>query len=238
MMTIDPDALTASLRRLASQRDAEDSVLSTLQQVTEACVDLFKVTGSGIMVADEQNIISYVAASDGPGRILETVESDTGQGPCTEAFVTNRLVASQDLAAETSRWPELAAAVSPHHVRAIIGVPVRLGAIPVGTLDVYLDRPHEWDDSECAALTRYSDVVETALTAALRAHTSGELAGQLQYALDYRVIIERAVGYLMAQHHIDDVTAFNRLRRAARNQRTKIGQVAEHLLAAGELPKG
>jgi hypothetical protein len=34
--------------------------------VTEACVDLFGVTGSGIMLADEQNVPHYVAASDGP----------------------------------------------------------------------------------------------------------------------------------------------------------------------------
>src|SRR4051794_4597518 len=125
-MSIDPDALTASLRRLAGQRDTDSGVLPALRQVTQACVDLFGVTGSGIMLADEQNITRYVAASDGPGRILETVESETGQGPCTEAFVTNRVVTSADLTAETSRWPDLAAAVAPHDVHAILGVPVRL----------------------------------------------------------------------------------------------------------------
>ena len=85
-------------------------------------------------------------------------------------------------------------------------------------------------------LTRYADVVSTTLTAALRAHTAGELAGQLQYALDYRVVIERAVGYLMAQSNIDSVTAFNRLRRVARGRRTKIGAIAEVLLSTGRLP--
>ena len=45
----------------------------------------------------------------------------------------------------------------------------------------------------------------TTLTAALQAHAAGELAGQLQYALDYRVLIERAVGYLMAQSDVDSV---------------------------------
>ena len=237
-MSVDSEALTASLRRLAAQQDGDGSVLSALNQVTSACVDLFGVTGSGIMLGDEQNITRYVAASDGPGRILETVESETGQGPCTEAFVTNRLVASEDLPSETSRWPDLAAALAPHHVHAILGVPIRLGGIPVGTLDVYLDRPHVWDESERAAISRYADVVETTLTAALKAHTAGELADQLQYALDYRVIIERAVGYLMASDQTDAVTAFNRLRRAARNNRTKIGEVAEQVLATGALPKG
>ena len=79
-------------------------------------------------------------------------------------------------------------------------------------------------------------MVATTLTAAVQAHTAGELARQLQYALDYRVVIERAVGYLMAKESLDPVVAFNALRTAARSRRTKIGEVAEHLLEHGALP--
>jgi GAF domain-containing protein len=235
-MSIDAAALTSSLRRLANDRVGSDTIRPALHQVIEACVDLFGVTGSGIMLADEQNVTRYVAASDDNGRFLESAESESGQGACTEAFVTNRVVAVTDLAAETDRWPALAAAVAPHGIHAVLGVPVHLGAVPVGTLNVYRDHAHDWDASEQAALTRYSDLVETTLTAALKAHSAGELAGQLQYALDYRIVIERAVGYLMASESVDAVTAFNRLRQAARRNRRKIGDVADQLLGTGRLP--
>src|SRR6478672_3764657 len=216
-MNIDPEALTASLRRLA-QRGSEGGVVPALREVTEACVDLFGITGSGIMISDEQNIPHYVAASNDTGRILEKAETETGQGPCTEAFVTNQVVVSTDLSVDP-RWPELARAMAGHPVRAAVGVPVRLGGTPVGTLDVYLDRPHEWDESERAALKRYGEVVRATLSAAMEAHAAGELATQLQYALDYRVTIERGIGYLMARENLDAVTAFNRLRQVARNTR-------------------
>lgn len=49
-------------------------------------------------------------------------------------------------------------------------------------------------------------------------------------------MIERGVGYLMARDNVDAVTAFNRLRRAARSTQTKIGDVATHLLETGQLP--
>src|SRR5690348_196483 len=140
-MKTDPEALAASLRRLA-QRASVIDLVPTLREVTEACVDIFGVSGSGIMIADEQNVPHYVAASDGAAQILEAAESNTGQGPCTEAFVTNEVITSSDLRVD-SRWPELALAVAGHQVRAVVGLPVRLGAAPVGTLDVYLDRPHE-----------------------------------------------------------------------------------------------
>ena len=234
-MAIDPEALAASLRRLATLGEPGIGVVEALRHVTEACVGLFGVTGSGIMLADEQNVPRYVAASDGPGRMLEVVESDTGQGACTEAFVNNTVVASADVTAE-ERWPDLASALRPHGVRAVLGLPVRLGAVTVGTLDVFYDRPHIWQDDECQALARYRDVVESTLSAAVAAENAGELAAQLQYALDYRVIIERGVGYLMARDGLDSMTAFNRLRRAARDTQSKIGDVAQRLVSSGRLP--
>jgi GAF domain-containing protein len=234
-VAIDPDALSASLRRLATLDKPGTGVVAALQQVTEACADLFGVSGSGIMLADEQNVPRYVAASHAPGRILEVVESDTGQGPCTEAFVNNAVVASTDVITE-GRWPDLASALRPHGVRAVLGLPVRLGGVTVGTLDVFYDHPHVWQDDECQALARYRDVVESTLAAAVAAHNAGELASQLQYALDYRVTIERGVGYLMARDQIDSLTAFNRLRRAARDTQTKIGDVAQRLVSTGWLP--
>ena len=234
-MPVDPEALASSLRRLADPHDRESDLTRSLNDVTDACVELFHVTGSGFMLADDQNISRYVAASDGPGRILETVESETAQGPCTEAFVTSRVVAVEDLRTQR-QWPDLAAAVAPYDVRAVLGVPVRLGGVTVGTLDVYRDHPHAWEDDEQRALLRYADVVGTMLATALSAHKAQELAGQLQYALDYRVVIERGVGYLMARDGVDAVTAFSRLRQAARTTRSKIGAVATSLLDTGRMP--
>ncbi len=234
-MPINEDALAASLRRLVDGHGGDRDVTTALTEVTAACVEMFGVTGSGIMLADEQNIIRYVVASDGPGRILESAESESGDGPCIRAFVNGLPYPVTDVSTD-DRWPELAAIMAEHPVRAVLGVPVRLGGVTVGTLDVYRDRPHAWDESEQSSLLRFSDVVETTLSTALSAHRAQELAGQLQYALDYRVIIERGVGFLMGRDRIDAVTAFNRLRRAARASQRRIGDVASDLLDTGRLP--
>jgi GAF domain-containing protein len=235
-MNIDDAALAESLRRLSQPRDDDGTISSALHVVVAACVDLFGVDGAGILIADEQDILHYAAASDGPGRLLEQTEAEAGEGPCTEAFVQRAVVCSRDVTAEAERWPTLALAMADQPVRAVLGTPVLLGGVPVGTLDVYRSRPHDWDDSEMAALQRYAEIVATTLGAALQAHTAGQLASQLQYALDYRVVIERAVGYLMAKQSLDAVGAFNALRTAARSRRTKIGLVSEHVLDTGALP--
>ncbi len=235
-MTIPEAALAESLRTLSLSREDNGSVVSALEAVLDACVELFHVGGAGILIADEQDMLRYVAASDGPGRILEKTEASAGEGPCTEAYVTARVVTTDDVTAESERWPTLAKTLRDQPVRAVLGTPVRLGGVPVGTLDVYVEHPHGWDDSEITALGRYAEVIATILSAAVQAHTAGEMARQLQYALDYRVVIERAVGFLMARTSVDAVAAFNQLRTSARSRRTKIGVVAEHVLEHGQLP--
>jgi AmiR/NasT family two-component response regulator len=44
------------------------------------------------------------------------------------------------------------------------------------------------------------------------------------------------VGYLMARDQLDSMAAFNKLRRAARDHQSKIGDVAQRLISTGLLP--
>jgi hypothetical protein len=225
-MSVDRDALEASLRRLDQLAVAEVDASVLMGEVVEAARRLLPVTGAGLMVVDTGHVLRYVAASDEAGRVLEDAQEQTGEGPCVTALMLDRPVASADLAVDP-RWPRLHPLIERTTVRAVFSVPVRIGGGPVGTLDAYLDHPHEWGSEDTEALTGYSRVVENVLAISVAVHRGGELARQLQYALDYRVSIERAIGYLMASEHVDPVTAFNRLRTAARSSRRRIGEVAE-----------
>ena len=118
----------------------------------------------------------------------------------------------------------------------MLGVPVKLSGVTVGSLDVFRDGRDEWDESEQQALSRYAEIGGALLTAAVAAEQSSELAAQLTYAIQHRAPIERGVGYLMARDRIGQIDAFNRLRSAARDNRRKIGEVARELLSTGRLP--
>jgi len=232
--SIDARALAASLRRL-HPGSGEAVLLRSLQRVTDACEQLFTINGCGLMLADEHNVLRYVVATRGDGRLLEAAQIEAGEGPCVETFVRNESVATEDVTRDP-RWPLLAKVMQGAGIGGVLGVPVRLSSIPVGSLDVYRTEPCSWDRSERQALLRDGLVVEAMLATALAAQQAGELAAQLDYALDYRVPIERGVGYLMARDGIPNAEAFSRLRSAARNSRRKIGDVAEVLLSTGRLP--
>ena len=90
--------------------------------------------------------------------------------------------------------------------------------------------PPNRDSFDVQALRAYSDLIAEVVGAALAAQEHSVLAGHLRYALDYRVVIERAVGYLMGAHGLDAVTAFNILRKRARDSRRRIADVASEIL--------
>jgi GAF domain-containing protein len=224
---IDEEALRSSLQRLREAAFDAD-VAAVMRRTVDAVHGVFGYGGAGIMFITESGYLCYVAASNEESRQLEEAQASAGQGPCYESYVYAREVVSSDVQAD-DRWPELGTRLS-DQVRAVAGIPILLSGSPVGTLNVYRDEPVEWDRSDVNALTAYSALIAEALGAALAAQEHSTLADQLQYALDYRVIIERAVGYLMGTHRLDAVTAFDVLRRQARDSRRRVADVAAEVL--------
>jgi GAF domain-containing protein len=233
-LVIDPHALATSLSRLEER--LEGAVLEdSLRQVVHACTKLFDIDGSGLMLADEQSVLRYAVATDPPAQALEDLQIETGEGPCVDTYVHNRMVFTSNVV-DPDSWPKLAPLIEGQGIGAVLGVPIRLADTPVGSLDVYRHQVHVWRPDEKQALLRYGEVAETMLAAALQAEQAGQLASQLNYALEYRVPIERGIGYLMARDNLSSTEAFNRLRAAARSSRRKIGDVAEQLLLQHRLP--
>ena len=60
--------------------------------------------------------------------------------------------------------------------------------------------------------------------------------GQLKTALETRIVIEQAKGYLAGRFAIDTDEAFRLLRRAARNNRMSIHELAAAVVAAPPPP--
>jgi GAF domain-containing protein len=230
-MPVDPDALDNVLAGLRDVDNPDLGVQVILQRVVDAAHRLFDLNGAGLMFVDDSQALRYVAASDEPGRILEVAQEEHGVGPCVDALVHEVVVTTNDLAHD-ARYQAIAPVVVRAGVRSVIGMPVRLGGTTIGSLNVYCSEPTEWDDSDIAALGALSEVVEAIIGTAILTHRQGNVVEQLEFALQNRVAIERAVGVIMNRDRVGPVAAFNVLRHDARSQRRKVAEVANELLAA------
>jgi AmiR/NasT family two-component response regulator len=63
-----------------------------------------------------------------------------------------------------------------------------------------------------------------------------ERNGQLEHALQSRVVIEQAKGMLMERYGLDPPAAFELLRNAARSHRLRIAALAERVVSVRETP--
>lgn len=234
-MSIDRNELDAVLARFEGEA-LETEFQPAVMRLVGAIAELYGADGAGLMLVDDQNALTYAAASDEASRILESVQADLGHGPCVDSLVHDEVVVCDDLEAD-GRWPQVAARVVPHGVAAVIGIPVHVRGIAVGSLNVYRSVPHAWDDTEVAGLERFNEVVEGMVAAALVARQQGTLARQLQHALEVRVIIERAVGVVMGVEGVDAVDGFDRLRRVARAARRPVADLAREVLETRRPPK-
>src|SRR5207247_93946 len=117
-----------------------------------------------------------------------------------------------------------------------LSVAVQLGGGPLGTLDVYVAAPRDWDDSEAAALQAYAGLVANLLAAAVSARVTGRLADQLQRALAYRSLIDRVVAILVDREGLDAPAALEWLGTAARSSGCVLVQMARAVVGGAPLP--
>jgi GAF domain-containing protein len=226
---ISTEVLDSTLRSLDDAGPATDGLEGALDAVVRGCAEVFSVDGCGLLVLDEDRALRSVAASDAASAALEAAQEELGEGPCVTTVVEDELTQTADVVTD-ERWPRLAERVRDQPVRAILGVPVRHGGAAFGALNVFRFNRFDWDDSDLRSIGAFAQLVERTVMLAVLQERDGALVTQLQRALDSRVVIERAVGHLMATDHVDAVAAFNLLRRRARDARQPISEVAARIL--------
>ena len=228
-MSIDPDALARSVARLEGVDPVDTGLDAALELAVAETDDVFQVDGAGLMLLGGDGVLRYQAASDEPGRMLEALQEQFGEGPCVDAFLDDAPVLADNLAADP-RWPSVGPLAARHGVHAVLGLPVDLPDGPVGTLNVYAAQPHRWDQADVAGIQAYSRVIASLLRTAVRAHVSGKAAAQLQHALDQRSLVEQAKGVIMERRGLDQQAAFEVLRAQARSTRRRLHDVAREVV--------
>ena len=221
--------MQASLHQLQDDVRPIGDLGAALARVADATQHLFEADGAGIMVIDDEQALAYVQTPDEGATRLEQAQRDLGQGPCVDCLVLVHLVQTDDVQTD-DRWPELGDRLEGSGVRAVLGVPISISG-RTGRLPERLpERAGLVDDSEVDAIRAFAAIVEDLVGSALLARSNEQLAQQLQQALQSRTVIERAVGFLMATEGVDAVTAFDGLRRSAREQRRKVVDVAAEVV--------
>ena len=233
-MPIEPAHLARSLG-VMDALDVERGLTGTLQQVLRSARTLLDADMAGLMLVDHAGALRWASAADPMVLTHEGELEQLAHGPCRVAFAQRAPAAVPDRSIEPG-WSEPAQAAIDADIHAGLSVPVFVGGGPVGTLDVYVTAPREWDDSAVAALQAYAGLVASLLVAAVTARVTGRLAAQLQAAVEHRSLLEQAIAVLVHREGVDAQAALEWLRTAARSSGREVAQMADHVLGGAPLP--
>jgi GAF domain-containing protein len=234
-MPMSANEVRHALRKLEDLRYAAGNLDQALRRIVEATHQLFAVDGAGLMLIDPDQLLRNIADSDRRINDLEELQIEHGEGPCVEAFEDKTLVDTDDLAAE-ARWPKLSPAAVERGLRAVLASPIPYNQQAIGVVVVFSAKVHPWSPEGELALVAFTDLAALTIANTLQSEERGELASQLQRALDTRVVIEQAKGALVAREGLSEREAFERLRRQARAERRRVVEVANEIMAAIRRP--
>ena len=232
-MTMSTAGLRRALDQLADLRQGPVTLEDALARVVATADALFGVDGTALMLVDRDQVLRNLAASDELAEPLEELQAAHGEGPCVDAFDDKEPVAAGDLA-DAGQWPDFSPAAVERGLRAVLASPIPYSDQAVGVVTVFDGRPHPWTDAEGEAIVAFTELVALLILHAMEASERGRVAGELQVALDSRVVIEQAKGVLVGRHGLTTRQAFERLRRLARDQRRPLTEVARAVVSAAE----
>jgi hypothetical protein len=195
------------------------------------CVNTLAVDAAGILLVDHHGELQMVGASSEGARVLELFELQHRQGPCMESYLTSVPVTVAGFGESAQRWPEFSAAAQAAGFGAVHALPMRLRAQTVGALNLFTVATGTLTESTLRVAQAMADVATIGLLQAQIITDRELLAGQLQNALQSRVLIEQAKGVLAERMQIDMGQAFTALRRYSRNNNQHLSVVAGAVIA-------
>jgi GAF domain-containing protein len=208
--------------------------ITVLERLTDRATAVVGLAGSGILL-DIDGALGLATAMPDAVADLEQVQEREQAGPGVEAYRSGHVVTVPDLSLD-DRWPAFAERAVATGMPAAAGIPLRAGRVHVGALTAYAAVPGEWLEDDVAALTALADLATGCLLNASRRRDQDDLVRQLRTALESRVVIEQAKGFLAAERGLNPQEAFGVLRQHAREHNLPLRALAAVVVRERGLP--
>jgi GAF domain-containing protein len=215
--------LARRMAELARASAAPRSVDEVLADVTATAMEIIPGTDSAgvLLVGKGGKFESLAGTSDLPNR-LDELQMTFNEGPCVEAALDEVIVRTDDFRVE-ERWPKYSTAAVEIGVLSGLSIKLYTADRTAGALNLFAFKPNAFDaEDETTGV-----VLAAHAAAAILASRHGE---QLVSALSTRDRIGQAKGIIMERFGIDDVQAFEMLRRLSQDSNTRLIDVAQRVI--------
>ena len=198
-MPREQDLLTAFIEFADTFVDDYD-VVDFLHRLAARCVEIVDATEAGIMLADANGTLRYVASSSERMRLIELFELQHEEGPCLDAYRSGEAVHSVMTEDAVARWPRFAPHARDVGFSSASALPMRLRAEVIGVLNVFSARPTALGSDDQMVTQALADIATIGILQERALHDSHMVTSQLEAALESRIVIEQAKGSCRRTH--------------------------------------
>jgi hypothetical protein len=217
--------------RILGQLVADVPPDSETKRLCHVCAEVTGVSGAGIMIASGDMSRGSVCTTDRVSALVEELQFELGEGPCVDACQLDRPVLEPDLASPaTTRWLAFTAPAVEAGVGAIFGFPLHIGAVRLGAMNLYCDRPGPLTDEQHLDALVMADVAAQAVLMMQANAPAGRLAAELEAGADFKNVVHQASGMVAAQLDVSVGQALIRLRAYAFGNERPLVAVADDVV--------
>lgn len=209
----------AQLARVIALRKVD----AVLVDVTAAAKELIAgVDIAGVLLVGKGGTHQTLAPTSDVMFKLDELQMTTGEGPCLQAALDEIVIRTDDFRDEP-RFPNYAPKVVELGLLSALSLKLYTADRTAGALNLFGYEPRPWN-SEAETIGM---VLAAHAASAILASRESE---QLQSALSTRDRIGQAKGIIMERFKIDDVRAFEMLRKLSQDTNTKLVDVAHRVI--------
>ncbi|WP_084388532.1 GAF and ANTAR domain-containing protein [Mycolicibacterium brisbanense] len=195
-----------------------------------ACVEALGISGAGLLLTTSMKALEPVCVTDGRAGEVEELQARVGEGPAVDALASGRPMLVEDLSATASRrqWPVFSAEAIRRGVQSMFSLPLALGAIRVGVLDLVHEEPIRLDHNQLVDALVYADtalVLTIDARSGITAPGSAE-SGDGQGPTLWHAEVHQAAGMVSVQLGIAVLDALVRMRAYAFSHDQALTEVA------------
>jgi GAF domain-containing protein len=215
--------LAVRMAELARTAAAPRTVEDVLADVTKTALELIPGTdAAGVLLIGKGGKWDSLAGTSDLPHHLDELQMKFNEGPCMEAALDEVIVRTDDFRTE-QRWSKYSPAVVEIGVLSGVSFKLYTANRTAGALNLFAFKPNAFDGSDETTGT----VLAAHAAAAILASREGE---ELQSALSTRDRIGQAKGIIMERYNVDDVRAFDMLRKLSQDSNTLLSEIAQRVI--------
>ena len=206
--------------------------------VCAAAVATLPVSGAWVLAQAAAAAGHLMGVTDAVSEQLAELQMTLGEGPSLDVMASGTLVLVSDLdeVDAVRRWPGFTPQARQIKAAAIVALPLRIGAIRVGSLGLYRDTPGplstlEFGDALILAETATIVLLESQHPDGAAGAAGTGPGGQPPDLAMHRAEVDQATGMVSEQLGVPIAEAFVRLRAYAYVQDRRLSDVARDIVA-------